>query len=82
MDESLRRAQEQDDVPAASDGKPPDGEQAEGAGTPEGGPQTGTGGVTRMSAGPGETGGYGADVRSGSEGAGGPGPEDQGEDSA
>lgn len=84
MNESLRRSQEQNDAMAASEGKQLDGEEAEGAGTPEGGPETGTSGVTRLSAGPGETGGYGADVRpgglTGGHGTGGVTPEEQAEE--
>lgn len=64
MDQSLKRDREQGDALAASEGKPfPTSQQKDGVGTPEGGTDTGVSGVTRTSAGPGETGGYGADVR-------------------
>lgn len=81
MDESLKRDQEQNDAMAASEGEQPDDKQSEGVGTPEGGPETGVSGVTRLSAGPGETGGYGADVSpgglTGGYGTGGVSPEEQ-----
>ncbi|MDQ2743275.1 MAG: hypothetical protein M3Z66_13420 [Chloroflexota bacterium] len=56
----------------------------EGAGTPEGGTDTGISGVTRTSAPPGETGGYGEDVSpgglTGGYGTGGVTPEEQAEE--